>query len=69
MVWLKIRKHDIDTEWMVELDAVVVWLKIRKHDIEKVLEKYLVSVVVWLKIRKHDISFSCSYDAVALWFD
>ncbi len=33
VVWLKIRKHDIQTKAIDLAVKVVVWLKIRKHDI------------------------------------
>ena len=33
MVWLKIRKHDINKQIEGLTVIVVVWLKIRKHDI------------------------------------
>ncbi len=33
MVWLKIGKHDIDTQLTTTQIDVVVWLKIGKHDI------------------------------------
>ena len=33
MVWLKIRKHDINATGKSMKETVVVWLKIRKHDI------------------------------------
>ena len=33
VVWLKIRKHDIQHHFEYRVSVVVVWLKIRKHDI------------------------------------
>ncbi len=33
MVWLKIRKNDIEKLNKARTEAVVVWLKIRKNDI------------------------------------
>ena len=33
VVWLKIRKHDINRKGYKDNARVVVWLKIRKHDI------------------------------------
>ena len=35
VVWLKIRKHDIENGVFYFNSQVVVWLKIRKHDIAK----------------------------------
>ncbi len=33
MVWLKIRRHDIQCIQLYLSSLVVVWLKIRRHDI------------------------------------
>ena len=41
VVWLKIRKNDINNTHLLNPDHVVVWLKIRKNDI-----------IVWLIQRQ-----------------
>ena len=69
MVWLKIRKHDIELLRENETDLVVVWLKIRKHDIFVPNKLSVGFVVVWLKIRKHDIQGIQLDTEIQLWFD
>ena len=69
VVWLKIRKHDIDFPDIFWQMAVVVWLKIRKHDILIDMIKKIDLVVVWLKIRKHDIVDGLKKPRGLLWFD
>ena len=69
VVWLKIRKNDIEITFLEIVCVVVVWLKIRKNDINKFQLLHIILVVVWLKIRKNDIKESHFYPDQALWFD
>ena len=69
MVWLKIRKDDINYYGEKERGAVVVWLKIRKDDILLLFYMICLPVVVWLKIRKDDIKAFLNITKELLWFD